>query len=158
MSDPLDRSDWIQHGRHRRNLLCQPARPIFPQGRNVTQYQFVDDFSLTKGVHALKFGANFRRYDITDYTFSEYTNPLGAYIGDGQTDFLQRHSLWRHAQNFPTRVTQPVALWGLGIYGQDEWRVSKSLKLTLALRVEHNSNPVCQIELRRAVYRPFQCR
>ena len=29
----------------------------FPQGRNVTQYQFVDDFSWTKGAHALKFGA-----------------------------------------------------------------------------------------------------
>ena len=42
----------------------------FPQGRNVTQYQFVDDFSYTKGAHSLKFGANFRRYDITDYTFS----------------------------------------------------------------------------------------
>ena len=28
----------------------------FPQGRNVTQYQFVDDFSWIKGAHALKFG------------------------------------------------------------------------------------------------------
>ena len=27
---------------------------------------------------------------------------------------------------------------------QDEWRVNKSLKLTFALRAEHNSNPVCQ--------------
>ena len=30
---------------------------VFPQGRNVTQYQFVDDFSVTKGAHNLKFGA-----------------------------------------------------------------------------------------------------
>ncbi len=42
----------------------------FPQGRNVTQYQFIDDLSWTKGKHSLKFGGNFRRYDITDYTFS----------------------------------------------------------------------------------------
>ena len=54
---------------------------VFPQGRNVTQYQFVDDFSLTKGAHNLKFGANFRRYDITDYTFSILNNPLAVIAG-----------------------------------------------------------------------------
>ena len=116
----------------------------FPQGRNVTQYQFVDDFSWTKGVHALKFGANFRRYDITDYTFGVLTiprilvnnlGPGGFFDGVGQ----------QYRQDFPSRGTQPIALWGLGVYGQDEWRVSKSLKLTLALRFEHNSNPVCQL-------------
>ena len=31
---------------------------------------------LTKGAHNLKFGANYRRYDITDYTFSVLNNPL----------------------------------------------------------------------------------
>ena len=122
----------------------------FPQGRNVTQYQFVDDFSWTKGVHALKFGANFRRYDITDYTFSVLNNPevlIGDVSGNGdggQTDFYNGIAL-QTRQRFPTRATEPVALWGLGIYGQDEWRVNKSLKLTLALRFEHNSNPVCQL-------------
>src|SRR5208283_3104479 len=39
----------------------------------------------------------------------------------------------------------PVALWGLGIYAMDEWKVKSNLTLTLALRVERNSNPVCQI-------------
>ena len=48
------------------------------------------------------------------------------------------------ARTSPRAATQPIALWGLGIYGQDEWRVNKSLKLTLAIRFEHNSNPVCQ--------------
>ena len=38
----------------------------------------------------------------------------------------------------------PIALWGMGIYAQDEWAVRPNLKLTLALRAEHNSNPVCQ--------------
>ena len=121
----------------------------FPQGRNVTQYQFVDDFSWTKGKHTLKFGANFRRYDITDYTFSVLNNPevLMADIsgnGDGgQTDFYNGIA-FQTRQRFPSRSTQPVALWGLGLYAQDEWRVSKNLKLTLALRAEKNSNPVCQ--------------
>jgi len=113
----------------------------FPQGRNVTQYQFVDDFSWTKGVHALKFGANFRRYDITDYTFTTYHYPLVALLGPVD---LFADSTYRFQQRFPLRQTEPVALWGLGVYGQDEWRVNKALKLTLALRFEKNSNPVCQ--------------
>ena len=113
----------------------------FPQGRNVTQYQFVDDFSWTKGAHSLKFGANFRRYDVTDYTFSTLTNPL--VIAADQYEFFNGNA-FETEERFPSRQTEPVALWGLGLYAQDEWRVSKSLKLTLALRAERNSNPVCQ--------------
>jgi hypothetical protein len=90
----------------------------------------------------LKFGANFRRYDITDYTFSVLNNPLAVMTSitgfyDGVAGVFE--------QNFPSRATEPVALWGLGLYAQDEWRVSKSLKLTLALRAEHNSNPNCNL-------------
>ena len=112
----------------------------FPQGRLVTQYQFVDDFSWTKGNHAIKFGANFRRYDISDYTFSVGVNPnIGvndqAAFFTGLAGFV--------SQNYPSASREPVSIWGIGLYAQDEWRVSKSLKLTLALRGEHNSNPNC---------------
>ncbi len=115
---------------------------IFPQGRNVTQYQFVDDFSLTKGPHALKFGANYRRYDITDYVFSQYTNPV-AEIGDVVGFYNGQAAAYQ--QYFPSRATMPVALWGIGLYAQDEWSASKNLKLTFSIRAEHNSNPVCQL-------------
>ncbi|MGA2373134.1 MAG: carboxypeptidase regulatory-like domain-containing protein [Candidatus Korobacteraceae bacterium] len=117
----------------------------FPQGRNVTQYQLVDDFSLTKGAHNLKFGANFRRYDLTDYTFSILNNPLAVIAGpSAMTEFFNGNA-FQFLQNFPSRATEPVALWGIGMYAQDEWRVNKSLKLTLALRAEHNSNPNCNL-------------
>ncbi|MGB8889708.1 MAG: carboxypeptidase regulatory-like domain-containing protein [Candidatus Korobacteraceae bacterium] len=127
----------------------------FPQGRNVTQYQFVDDFSLIKGAHALKFGANFRRYDITDYTFGTYTNPRILISSIGPGGLFDGTSL-QYRQDFPSRLTQPIALWGIGIYGQDEWRVNKSLKLTLALRFEHNSNPVCQLNCGAIGFGSFQ--
>ena len=121
----------------------------FPQGRNVTQYQFIDDFSWTKGKHNLKFGGNFRRYDITDFTFTVLNNPevlLTDVSGNGdggQTD-LYNGLAYQTRQRFPSRNTQPVALWGLGMYAQDEWKVRSNLTLTLALRFEKNSNPVCQ--------------
>ena len=133
----------------------------FPQGRNVTQYQFIDDFSWTKGKHSLKFGGNFRRYDITDYAFSVLNNPevligdvtgnASVVVGDpnytdgGVLDFYNGTAL-QTRQNFPSRLTQPVALWGLGVYAQDEWKVRSNLTLTLALRAEKNSNPVCQTD------------
>ncbi len=121
----------------------------FPQGRNVTQYQFIDDLSWTKGKHNFKFGGNFRRYDISDFTFSVLNNPevLGLDVsgnGDGgQTDFYNGIA-YQTRQRFPSRVSQPVALWGLGLYAQDEWRVRPNLSITLGLRAEKNSNPVCQ--------------
>ncbi len=125
---------------------------IFPQGRNVTQYQFLDDFSWTKGAHSLKFGGNFRRYDITDYTFSQFTNPLALF--SSVNDFYNG-TAGVFQQYFPSRGTEPVALWGVGAYAQDEWRVSKSLKLTLALRVEHNSNPNCNLNCASYLSTPF---
>ncbi len=128
---------------------------LFPQGRNVTQYQFVDDFSLTKGSHNLKFGGNFRRYDLTDYTFSILNNPLAVIAGPtAMTQFFNGNAA-EFLQNFPSRATEPVALWGIGVYAQDEWRVNKSLKLTLALRAEHNSNPNCNLNCASYLNSPF---
>src|SRR6202040_1301983 len=49
---------------------------------------------------------------------------------------------YRRADNAFTNV--PVALWGLGVYAMDEWKVKPNLTVTLALRAERNSNPVCQ--------------
>ncbi len=125
----------------------------FPQGRNVTQYQFVDDFSWVKGNHALKFGANFRRYDISDYVFGVLQNPEVLVFDQGtpgggpegqDTGFYYGYAD-QTRKRYPTAQRVPTALWGLGLYAQDEWKVTKALKLTFALRAEHNSNPVCQI-------------
>jgi Carboxypeptidase regulatory-like domain len=125
----------------------------FPQGRNITQYQFIDNFTWTHGNHGLKFGGNFRRYDVSDHNFF-YNNPL-TYFSLGASDAngnsvtslqLMANGLagqYRQAANAFTNV--PVALWGLGVYAMDEWKVKPNLTLTFALRAERNSNPVCQI-------------
>ncbi|HWO35915.1 MAG TPA: TonB-dependent receptor, partial [Candidatus Acidoferrum sp.] len=114
---------------------------IVPQGRNVSQYQFVDDFSIAKGNHSLKFGISFRRNNIGDFDpgigsigASNSTTLSSFFNGDGGVYF----------QSFPSQSRQPVALYDLGFYGQDEWRVKPNLKLTFSLRGEHFSDPVCQ--------------
>jgi hypothetical protein len=120
-----------------------PFYSTWPQGRNVTQYQVVDDFSWLHGNHSFKFGVNFRRNDITDYT------PAGFLGTIPETDFSSQASFYNGSadvfqQAFPDRATQPLALYSLGFYAQDEWAATPKLKITLGLRAEHNSNPVCQ--------------
>jgi len=116
----------------------------FPQGRKITQYQFIDDFSWTRGNHTLKFGENFRRYDVSDQNFF-FTNPL-VYWGYGATTLQQfaQGEAFQYRKAFIPNNDNPIAFWGLGAYAQDEWKATHNLKLTLALRLEHNSNPVCQ--------------
>ncbi|MGA2577866.1 MAG: TonB-dependent receptor [Bryobacteraceae bacterium] len=116
----------------------------FPQGRNITQYQFIDDFTLIRGKHSLKFGINFRRYDVSDHNF--FFNSPAVYFGynpSGMQNFADGIA-YQYRENLNLASDVPVALWGTGIYAQDEWAVKSNLKLTLALRAEHNSNPVCQ--------------
>jgi hypothetical protein len=127
----------------------------FPQGRNITQYQFIDDFSWTRGNHTFKFGENFRRYDISDHNF--FINSPIVYWGYS-TNFLQSFAdgvAYQYRRNDNTSTNVPVALWGMGLYAQDEWKVTPRLKLTLALRVERNSNPVCQTNCFANLTGPF---
>jgi hypothetical protein len=112
-----------------------------PQGRNVTEYGFVDDLSWTKGKHSLKFGANFSRYDITNHDPGIGTYPLVQ--GESLTDFFNGVGTV-FTQSFPARLTQPMAEWNLGFYGEDTLRLRHNLDLTFALRTDYNSNPVCQ--------------
>ena len=120
---------------------------LFPQGRNVTEYQFVDDLSWTKGVHDLKFGANFRRYDINPRpTSSARGTNSETIVGQGDQDLFYDGIAAQVRRRYPSRATEPVSIWGLGLYAQDEWRATKSLKLTFALRAEHNANPKCNLD------------
>uniref|UniRef100_E6QHS3 TonB-dependent transporter Oar-like beta-barrel domain-containing protein n=1 Tax=mine drainage metagenome TaxID=410659 RepID=E6QHS3_9ZZZZ len=113
---------------------------IWPQGRNVTGYQFQDDVSITKGKHTVSLGWTMRRDDVTDFSPSEYTTSPEAYTTAGS--FQQGYvDYW--FEQFPTRSTQPVALYTMGWYVQDQWKAMPNLTITYGLRMEHNSNPIC---------------
>jgi len=113
----------------------------FPQGRNVTGYQFQDDLSWTVAKHTLSIGWTMRRDDITDFSPSEFTaSPL---VFESNASFQQGYvDEW--LENFPTRLTQPVALYDMGWYIQDQWKARPNLTVTYGLRMEHNSNPICR--------------
>ncbi len=124
---------------------------VFPQGRNVTQWQLIDDVAKTLGRHSMKFGVNFRRYDITNYDQSEFVTPL---VLPGLADYFSGNATI-YEQNNPLQPKEPMNTGGFGIYGQDEWAVLPRLKLTFALRAERNFNPTCDINCFTLPNAPF---
>lgn len=116
----------------------------FPQGRNITQYQFIDDYTRSMGSHTLKFGANFRRYDVSDHTFF-FTSPAVyyGYTSNGLQNFADGLA-YQYRQSLNIANDVPVAMYGLHLYAMDEWNVKPNFKLTLTLAAERASNPVCQ--------------
>lgn len=113
----------------------------FPQGRRVSQYQIIDDVTKLLGNHTVKFGVSYKRNDVTDLGPQQYVAPLVS--SESQSDFAAGNATVLK-QNFPQRQTEPIALYNLSGYLQDEWKAAPQLTLTASLRVEHNSNPVCQ--------------
>jgi hypothetical protein len=132
---------------------------FFPQGRNVTQYQIGDDLSKTFGNHTLKFGTKFLRYDVSDKDFGVFTsglvtpNSVAAFFNGGVDPVTNTSSVLQ--QSFPSALSQPIALYTLAFYGEDDWKIKSNLTLTFALRVEHESNPVCQRDCFNRLNAPF---
>ena len=124
-----------------------------PAGQNATSYQILDDFALSTGNHNLKFGINFNRTDISDHNYG--SGLTGLVIPSTLADFFAGGGSDSLNQSFPTKRAKPFALYELGFYGQDDWSVKRNLHLTLSLRVDHNSNPVCQQNCFARLTRPF---
>jgi hypothetical protein len=132
----------------------------FPQGRDVTQYNIVDDFSWIKGKHTIKFGANYRRDDVSDHNFGlvvpiEVAFTLADIANGGAAPTAIGGAGSIAQQYFPVNNDVPVALYQLGWYAADEWKVRPNLSLTLSMRFDHLSNPICQTNCFTAFTAPF---
>jgi outer membrane receptor protein involved in Fe transport len=131
-----------------------PFNFFFPQGRNVNQWQIVDDFSWQHGRHSLKFGVNYRHDAVDDFRASEQTLTPGILtsLAGFATDTVDTST----TMNFALTSPQPLSIWSLGFYGQDEFRVTPKLKITAALRFDHNSGGNCSSNCVSIPTTPFQ--
>jgi hypothetical protein len=130
----------------------------YPQGRNVAQYQFVDDFSWTRGNHGIKFGVNYRRNNLSSFAagpntsglitindMNDFYNGTMAFAGNGST----------MGKSFAKSPSEPISYYSLGLYIQDEWRATSKLKLTLAVRADRNSAEICHRDCFARLANPF---
>ena len=133
---------------------------FFPQGRNVTQYQFNDDVSWTKGKHTAKFGASSngmtrpttiprfcRSFPLPPNMVPRPQPPADptALPLDHRRLFRQRqHSectcrLFLSGRPLPLRNTISASM------PRTSGGIRPISRLTSGVRLEHNSNPVCQV-------------
>ena len=131
-----------------------PLAFFFPQGRNVNQWQIVDDLSIDKGRHNFKMGVNFRRDNVDDFRASELTQTPA--VTTSLLGFATDTVDFSSNENFALKSPQPLAIYSFGLYFQDEARINQKLKLTLAIRADRNSGGVCQSNCVSIPTLPFQ--
>ena len=119
------------------------------------RYQLSEDLVKTRHNHKFGFGGNFEgiHWDEWEYssdvigTLSPQT--LDAFYWGGVDPAYLNHTdpnpdFTVLNQSFPTSLSQRLAFYNFGVYGQDEWHARRNLSLTLAIRAEHQSNPSCE--------------
>lgn len=131
------------------------ANNVYPQGRNVGQWQIIDDFSYVRGKHEFKVGLNYRYNYVSTYAYGPNTsglltfNDMNAFVAGN----LSNGSTF--SQAFATIGAEPLRLYSAGFYGQDTWRVNSRLTATLAARFDRNSNITCKFNCFSELSGPF---
>lgn len=139
---------------------------FFPLGRNITQFQISDDFAKFRGGHKFEFGASFLRSYWSNFLYS--SNVIGLLVPQTIDAFYEggvdpgvlagtdpNPDFTVLSQSFPSASSERVAMYHLGIYGEDEWHARPGLTLTFAVRAEHQSNPICERDCFARLSRSF---
>jgi outer membrane receptor protein involved in Fe transport len=122
-----------------------------PQQTLIRKYQFRDDFSFVKGRHSMKFGGN---YIYLAKMAGFFATGLGYEVDfwDNPTDILANPTDYPQALATPGAVhnifysagdsstTNPQSPHLLGLYYQDDFKVTPHLTLNLGLRWDANIN------------------
>ncbi|HEY8563825.1 MAG TPA: carboxypeptidase regulatory-like domain-containing protein [Pyrinomonadaceae bacterium] len=134
------------------------GRPFFlPTPSNDTRFQFTDNFTVIRGNHQIKFGADFNRVKVAQtfigfargrYIFAAPTI-AGAiagfqdYINGVNADALQLYLQFAPVgdRTVEEAGTQAYTNFEPGLYVQDNWQVKPNLTLNLGFRWEGQFQP-----------------
>lgn len=112
-----------------------------PLLRGEKTYQAIDNFSLSLGKHALKFGGDLRYYQANNFQpqfpTGEYTFN-GTRTGNSVADFLLGLPSQQRILNTTGFDTTRIRNWRTDLYVQDDFQVSKRLTINLGLRWERD--------------------
>ncbi len=125
------------------------ANSWLPSKEYSNVWDFIENVSVNKGTHALKFGAEFRPIQFPFFQVpyphgelyfgpQETAYPTSSFGGSGQTgdamaSFLLGNIDWGEAStnNFISSIKSAYAF-----YAQDDWKVTPKLTISLGLRYE----------------------
>jgi hypothetical protein len=109
---------------------------------NSRTYQWVDNVSVLKGRHALKFGGDIR-YHLDEATTNNW--PFGQLTFNRDITGLGASA---YMLGFPRETLTPegvplsdVSNWRYGLYVQDDWKATNKLTLNFGLRWDYFSLP-----------------
>jgi len=108
------------------------------------RYQFIDHVSYIVGKHALKFGGELHHDSFSGGAYGGVRGRIK--FGFGTSAFPGATSLEDFFAGVPASGTQLVGdptrhihNWGFAGFGQDDWRITKTLTFNLGLRYELNT-------------------
>ncbi len=110
-----------------------------PQSTIQNLYQIVDNISIVKGKHNLKFGAEYRWY-ISPQAFTQRSR------GDYQYNATQVYLEDFGPDNFGQRSTGATTYYGnqkaIYWYANDTWRMNQHLSINAGVRYEYTTTPL----------------
>jgi hypothetical protein len=135
----------------------------YPTLENEHVLEFLDNLTKIVGNHALKFGVDFQRVNVSElqpviatgaYNYTgEYTGIPGvANTGSGIADFLanEQNSATTGVANYSNDHR-----WVRSAYGQDDWRVTSKLTVNMGLRYDF-FGPKTESDNKQANFYPGQ--
>jgi hypothetical protein len=129
LNDPLAASDAAS----RSGTLVAGSSTSGGTARRETRFQFQDALTNVRGAHSLKLGFDVQRVRST---FIDLSDASGTFNFASAGDFLANLPS-RFRQNFQSASTQRNIY--LGLFAQDEWRLSSNLLLSYGLRYERET-------------------
>lgn len=114
----------------------------WPQGRNVLDWQLIDNFTWTHRTHTFKFGGNLRRSLVSDHDPGFETTPYLNMGDEAQYayDITGSYGELGYAPN----TVEPIGIAALDLYAQDTWKAKSNVTVTYGIRATWNSDPKSQ--------------
>lgn len=109
--------------------------PAFPQGRGDSTFQFTDVFSLSRGAHALKFGAEARYFQNNNFN----SGTKGTISFADMPSFLAGRV--RRFTKPTGDISPALRVWAFNGFVQDDWKVRRNFTLNLGVRYEFSGVP-----------------